>query len=56
MTDPLSLDPVLPVAERSTGRLEFQPGMSDDERFARYEAHVHGGGKVEATDCTPTAS
>ena len=53
MTDPLSLDPVLPVAERSTGRLEFHPGMSDDERFARFEAHVHGGGKVEATDWMP---
>src|SRR3981189_2414901 len=53
MTDPLSLDPVLPVAERSSERLEFHPGMSDDERFARFEAHVHGGGKVEATDWMP---
>src|SRR3979409_141121 len=53
MTDPLSLDPVLPVEERSTERLEFHPGMSEDERFARFETHGHGGGKVEATDWMP---
>ena len=53
MTDPLSLDPVLRPGDRSTARLEFHPGMSDDERFARFEEHVHGGGKVEATDWMP---
>jgi ring-1,2-phenylacetyl-CoA epoxidase subunit PaaA len=53
MTDPLALDPVLPEAERSAARLAFRPGMSDDERFAHFEAFVHAGGKVEATDWMP---
>jgi ring-1,2-phenylacetyl-CoA epoxidase subunit PaaA len=53
VTDPLSLDPILRPGDRSTARLEFHPGMSDDERFARFEEHVHGGGKVEATDWMP---
>jgi ring-1,2-phenylacetyl-CoA epoxidase subunit PaaA len=53
MTDPLALDPILPELERSAGRLEFRPGMSDDERFAHFETHVHAGGKVEATDWMP---
>ena len=53
MTDPLALDPVLPERERSASRLEFRPGMSPDERFAHFEAHVHAGGKVEATDWMP---
>jgi ring-1,2-phenylacetyl-CoA epoxidase subunit PaaA len=53
MTDPLALDPVLPEAERSASRLAFHPGMSDDERFAHFEAFVHAGGKVEATDWIP---
>jgi len=53
MTDPLALDPVLPEQDRSGRRLEFQPGMNDDERYAHFEAHVHGGGKVEAGDWMP---
>jgi ring-1,2-phenylacetyl-CoA epoxidase subunit PaaA len=53
MTDPLALDPVLPEQDRSDRRLEFHPGMNDDERFAHFEAHVHGGGKVEAGDWMP---
>ena len=53
MTDPLALDPILPEAERSTARLAFHPAMSDDERFAHFEAFVHAGGKVEATDWMP---
>ena len=53
MTDPLALDPVLPERERTAPRLEFRPGMSPDERFAHFEAHVHAGGKVEATDWMP---
>jgi ring-1,2-phenylacetyl-CoA epoxidase subunit PaaA len=53
MTDPLALDPVLPARERSVARLEFRPGMSDDERFRHFEDHVHRGGKVESTDWMP---
>ena len=53
MTDPLALDPVLPARERSMPRLEFKPGMSDDERYRHFEEHVHRGGKVEATDWMP---
>ena len=53
MTDPLALDPILPERERSQARLSFDPGMSPDERFAQFEAHVHAGGKVEATDWMP---
>jgi ring-1,2-phenylacetyl-CoA epoxidase subunit PaaA len=53
VTDPLALDPVLPEAERSAARLAFHPGMSADERFAHFEAHVHAGGKVEATNWMP---
>src|SRR5207244_6878139 len=34
-------------------RLEFRPGMSDDERYQHFEDHVHRGGKVEATDWMP---
>ena len=41
MTDPLALDPVLPARERSMPRLEFKPGMSDDERYRHFEEHVH---------------
>jgi ring-1,2-phenylacetyl-CoA epoxidase subunit PaaA len=53
MTDPLALDPVLSEQDRGDRRLEFHPGMSQDERFAHFEAHVHGGGKVEAGDWMP---
>src|SRR5574337_2225073 len=52
MTDPLALDPILPPAERA--RLPHNdPTLSHDERFAAFEAHVSGGGKVEATDWMP---
>ncbi len=52
MTDPLALDPVLPPRERS--RLPHNdPSLSQDERYALFEAHVTGGGKVEATDWMP---
>jgi ring-1,2-phenylacetyl-CoA epoxidase subunit PaaA len=53
MTDPLALDPVLSEQDRSDRRLEFHPGMNDDERFAHFETHVHAGGKVEAGDWMP---
>jgi ring-1,2-phenylacetyl-CoA epoxidase subunit PaaA len=53
MTDPLALDPVLAAKERSVRRLEFRPGMSDDERHRHFEDHVHRGGKVESTDWMP---
>jgi ring-1,2-phenylacetyl-CoA epoxidase subunit PaaA len=52
MTDPLALDPVLTPAERS--RLPFnEERRSHDERSELFEAHVTGGGKVEATDWMP---
>jgi ring-1,2-phenylacetyl-CoA epoxidase subunit PaaA len=52
MTDPLALDPVLPARERST--LPFNDEALDhDERYRHFEAHVVGGGKVEATDWMP---
>ena len=51
MTDPLSLDPILEPQER--GRLAFNEDLPHDERFEMFEAHVVGGGKVEATDWMP---
>jgi ring-1,2-phenylacetyl-CoA epoxidase subunit PaaA len=51
MTDPLSLDPILPPGDRT--RLPFNEERSEDERFAAFEAHVQAGGKVEATDWMP---
>jgi ring-1,2-phenylacetyl-CoA epoxidase subunit PaaA len=52
MTDPIALDPVLPVAERS--RLPFnEEHRSHDERTDLFERHVTSGGKVEATDWMP---
>jgi len=52
MTDPLALDPVLPARERS--QLPFNDDALDhDERYRRFEDHVTGGGKVEATDWMP---
>jgi ring-1,2-phenylacetyl-CoA epoxidase subunit PaaA len=53
VTDPLSLDPVLAPGERSGGRPGSEPDLPADERFARFEAYVHAGGKVEATDWMP---
>jgi ring-1,2-phenylacetyl-CoA epoxidase subunit PaaA len=52
MTDPLALDPVLPLRERSA--LPFNDEALDhDERFRHFEEHVTGGGKVESTDWMP---
>ena len=57
MTDPLALDPVLAPSERS----DVSPapararGEDEDAWFERFEAHVMGGGKVEATDAMPDA-
>ena len=54
MTDPLALDPVLSPTERSGGAA---PARQHDEAyeawFARFEAHVMNGGKVEAVDPIP---
>ncbi len=51
MTDPLALDPVLPVRERS--ERPWNLDLPHDERFAHFEAHVTAGGKIEATDWMP---
>jgi ring-1,2-phenylacetyl-CoA epoxidase subunit PaaA len=52
MTDPLALDPVLPLRERSA--LPFNDeGLDHDDRYRHFEAHVTRGGKVEATDWMP---
>ena len=54
MTDPRALDPVLSPTERSGGAA---PARKHDEAyeawFARFEAHVMNGGKVEAVDPMP---
>jgi ring-1,2-phenylacetyl-CoA epoxidase subunit PaaA len=52
MTDPRALDPVLPVRDR-TFRPWNEVSLPSDERHALFEAHVRGGGKVEATDWLP---
>jgi ring-1,2-phenylacetyl-CoA epoxidase subunit PaaA len=51
MTDPLALEPVLPRAERA--RLAFNAAATHTERYDAFEAHVTGGGKIEATDWMP---
>ena len=51
MTDPLSLEPVLPRAERA--RLAFNAAGTHGERFDAFEAHVVAGGKIEASDWMP---
>ncbi len=51
MTDPLALDPVLPERERS--QLPFNEDRPHDERYRAFEAHVLGGGKIEAGDWMP---
>jgi len=51
MTDPLALEPILGPNER--GRPGSNEDLPHDERFALFEAHVRGGGKVEATDWMP---
>ncbi len=54
MTDPLALDPVLAPSDRAEGAA---PARAHDEAydawFARFEAHVMAGGKVESTDAMP---
>ncbi len=57
MTDPLALDPILRPGERvgaTAAPAQFH-GEADDAWFVRFEAHVMGGGKVEATDALPDA-
>jgi ring-1,2-phenylacetyl-CoA epoxidase subunit PaaA len=51
MTDPISLDPILPPRERS--RLPFNDDLPHDERHEHFVAHVQAGGKIEATDWMP---
>jgi ring-1,2-phenylacetyl-CoA epoxidase subunit PaaA len=51
MTDPLALDPVLPVRQRS--ERPWNDDLPHDERFAHFEAHVIAGGKIEPTDWMP---
>ncbi len=51
MTDPLALDPVLPVRQRS--ERPWNEDLPHDERYAHFEAHVSAGGKIEATDWMP---
>jgi ring-1,2-phenylacetyl-CoA epoxidase subunit PaaA len=51
MTDPLALDPVLPVRQRS--ERPWNEDLPHDERFAHFEAHVIAGGKIEPTDWMP---
>ncbi len=52
MTDPRALEPILPEADRQA--LTFNdPALHHDARFDAFVAHVHGGGKVEATDWMP---
>jgi ring-1,2-phenylacetyl-CoA epoxidase subunit PaaA len=52
MTDPLALDPVLSPRERSQLRFN-DAALPSDARYAHFEEHVTGGGKVEATDWMP---
>jgi ring-1,2-phenylacetyl-CoA epoxidase subunit PaaA len=54
MTDPLALDPVLSPSERSAvGAPVRRHDEAYDAWFERFEAHVMGGGKVEAVDAMP---
>jgi ring-1,2-phenylacetyl-CoA epoxidase subunit PaaA len=52
MTDPLALEPILPEPERLALHAN-ERSPSDDARTAAFIAHVHAGGKVEATDWMP---
>ena len=52
MTDPISLDPILPPRERS-GLAFNEEHRSHDERYELFEQHVTSGGKVEAGDWMP---
>jgi ring-1,2-phenylacetyl-CoA epoxidase subunit PaaA len=51
MTDPISLDPILPPRERS--RLAFNEELPHDERYQHFVDHVQAGRKIEATDWMP---
>ena len=52
MTDPLSLDPILPPDERPT--LPFaDEGLTHEQRYDAFVEHVQAGGKVEARDWMP---
>ena len=51
MTDPLALDPVLPVRQRS--ERPWNDDLPHDERYAHFEAHVTAGGKIEPNDWMP---
>jgi ring-1,2-phenylacetyl-CoA epoxidase subunit PaaA len=51
MTDPISLDPILPPRERSG--LAFNEDLPHDERYEHFVAHIQAGGKIEATDWMP---
>ncbi len=54
MTDPLALDPVLTPSDRaSSGAPVRHHDEAYDAWFARFEAHVMAGGKVESTDPMP---
>ncbi len=54
MTDPLALDPVLTPSDRaSSGAPVRHHDEAYDAWFARFEAHVMAGGKVESTDAMP---
>ena len=51
MTDPISLEPILSSRER--GRLPFNEDLPHDERYAAFQEHILGGGKIEAGDWMP---
>ena len=51
MTDPIALEPVLPVAERTA--LRAIESLPHEERFDAFVAHIQAGGKVEAGDWMP---
>ena len=51
MTDPLAMDPVLLLPDRSAR--PWNEDLPQDERFALFEAHVTGGGKIEPGDWMP---
>src|SRR3954471_21759799 len=52
MTDPLSLEPILPEKERRALRFN-DSALPHDAREEAFTAHVQAGGKVEATDWMP---
>ena len=52
MTDPLALAPILAPGRGEPLRSNDET-LTHDARYAAFEAHVTGGGKVEATDWMP---